>query len=89
VVALVFLVEVEGPVTVEVAVGEQGAESQDGDADAMANLGVLLVKQGRPCEAAEFMHRAVEAGHEGTRHNLDGLLATLELIESETPADEQ
>jgi len=30
VVALVFLVEVEGPVTIEVAVGEQGAESQDG-----------------------------------------------------------
>jgi hypothetical protein len=27
---LVFLVEVEGPATVEVAVGEQGAESQDG-----------------------------------------------------------
>jgi hypothetical protein len=30
VVALVFSVEVEGPVTVAVAVGEQGAESQDG-----------------------------------------------------------
>jgi hypothetical protein len=30
VVALVFLVEVEGPVTVEVAACEQGAKSQDG-----------------------------------------------------------
>jgi TPR repeat protein len=44
-----------------------------GDTSAMNNLGVLLLRNGKPDEARRWLKQAAQAGDEGAAHNLRAL----------------